>query len=67
MFGPLTTAINVKTAMFYIGIVLTLIGVGLIVLGAINLRRIKKRNEDLLSKKSIKISMQEQKKKRSAS
>jgi uncharacterized membrane protein len=30
--------------MFYIGIVLTLIGVGLLVLGVINIRKINKRN-----------------------
>ncbi len=50
--------------MFYVGIVLTLLGVGLLVLSVINIRRINKRNEEVVDKRSIKISMQDQKKKK---
>lgn len=66
LFDPLTTALNVKTGIFYVGIVLTLIGLGVLVFGILNMRRIKNRNEqgELETKKSIKISMQEQKKKK---
>lgn len=66
LFGPLTTALNVKTAIFYIGIVLVLIGLGILVLGVLNIRRINRSNEEGVSKnkQSIKISMQEQRRKK---
>lgn len=44
LFGPLVTALNVKTIIFYVGIVLTLIGLGLIVFGVLNFRRVKRIN-----------------------
>lgn len=66
LFGPLTTALNVKTAIFYIGIVLVLVGLGILVLGVLNIRRINRSNEEGVSKnkQSIKISMQEQRRKK---
>lgn len=67
MFKPLTTALNVKVAFFYVGIVLTLIGGGLTAFAIINLKKIKKQEEEGTVKRSIKISLQEQKKKKNSS
>lgn len=61
LFGPLTTALSVKTAMFYVGIVLALAGAGGFAYGFTNLRRAKRQIDE--KSESIKISMQPQKKK----
>ena len=63
LFGPLTTALNVKTAFFYVGIVLTVVGLGVVIFGVLRLRRATKSNVEK-PKSSIKISMQPQVKQR---
>lgn len=45
LFDPLTTALNIKSAIFYIGIMMTLLGIGGSTYGYINIRRLKRRNE----------------------
>lgn len=44
LFRPLTTALNIKMAIFYVGIVMLLLGAGGSAYGFINLRRVKKIN-----------------------
>lgn len=46
LFGPLTTALNAKTAFFYVGIVLSLGGAAGLAYGFTNYRRIKRRKTD---------------------
>lgn len=62
LFGTLKSALNAKTALFYIGIVLSLVGAAGAGYGFTNYKRVTRRVERV--KNSIKISMQPQKKTR---